>query len=218
MTWFKHVSPAERYEQGFDWFYPFWLRVRKELRDMYEIRFHGRGGQGAVTSAEVLAVGAIASGHYAQAFPSFGPERRGAPVIAFARVSEEPIRERTKVQFPSAVVVLDPSLLSIVKVGEGLRDGGIVIVNSAKSKKELAESIGVDESKIATVDATHIAREEIGRPITNTTMLGALIKVTGIVDKKHMEEALRHRFGRIADRNIKAFNRAREEVKPPEAG
>ena len=182
---------------------------------MYEIRFHGRGGQGAVTSAELLAVGAIASGHYAQAFPSFGPERRGAPVIAFARVSEEPIRIRTKVEHPSAVIVLDPSLLTIVNVGEGLRDDGVIIVNSNKPADELAEVIGVDPSRIATVDATHIAWEEIGRPITNTTMLGALVEVTKIVDPAQVEEALKARFGRIAERNIKAFGRAMKEVNPP---
>jgi len=182
---------------------------------MFEIRFHGRGGQGAVTSAELLAIGAIAEGQYAQAFPSFGPERRGAPVIAFSRVSDKPIRVRTKVETPDAVVVLDPSLLTIVKVADGMHDDAVIVVNSGHPRDQLAEQIGIAADRIATVNATHIAREEIGRVITNTTMLGALLKVTGIVGGEAVEQALEARFGRIAERNIKAFRRAQEEVLLP---
>jgi len=182
---------------------------------MFEIRFHGRGGQGAVTSAELLAIGAIAEGKYAQAFPSFGPERRGAPVIAFSRVSDAPIRLRTKVEAPEAVVVLDPSLLAIVKVAAGMHDDSVIIINSGHPKAQLAEQIGVPVERLATVNASHIAREEIGRVITNTTMLGALVKVTGITSPEPVIAALKARFGRIAEGNIKAFNRAAKEVLPP---
>lgn len=182
---------------------------------MFEIRFHGRGGQGAVTSAELLAIGAIAEGKYAQAFPSFGPERRGAPVIAFSRVSDRAIRLRNKVEEPDAVVVLDPSLLSIVKVDAGMTENSVIVINSAHPKEQLAELTGVPVERIATVNASHIAREEIGRVITNTTMLGALVRVTGIVGTEAIVDALQARFGRIAEGNIKAFKRAQEEVVLP---
>jgi len=177
---------------------------------MLEVRFHGRGGQGAVTSAELLAVSAIAEGRYAQAFPSFGPERRGAPVIAYARIDDTPIRNRTAVERPDIVVVLDPSLLTIVKVDEGLKDGGILVLNSVKSPKELREEFKL-RGRIAVVNANHIAREEIGRVITNTTMLGALVKATGLVTQEPIHKALTERFGKIASRNIKAFDRAYHE-------
>jgi pyruvate ferredoxin oxidoreductase gamma subunit len=102
---------------------------------MIEIRFHGRGGQGAVTSAELVAQGAIDAGKYATAFPSFGPERRGAPVVAFARVDDRPVRLRSKIYCPDVVVVLDPSLLEIANPAEGIRDGGVLVINSGSSRK-----------------------------------------------------------------------------------
>jgi len=177
---------------------------------MLELRFHGRGGQGAVTSAELLALSAIAQGKFAQAFPSFGPERRGAPVIAYARIDKKQIRNRTAVTTPDAVLVLDPSLLSIVNTSEGIADGGFQVINSTKSAAELKDEHGL-EGKLAVVNANHIAIEEIGRAITNTTMLGALVKATGVVDKDLLVQEIKNRFGRIAEGNIKAFNRAFEE-------
>ncbi len=177
---------------------------------MLEVRFHGRGGQGAVTSAEVLAVAAIAEGRYAQAFPSFGPERRGAPVIAYARIDDHPIRNRTAIERPDVVVVLDPSLLRIVKVDEGLKEGGTIIVNSSKSPQELQAEFKL-RGRLAVVNANVIAREEIGRVITNTTMLGALVKATGLVGAGPIHDALTERFGRIAAKNIQAFDRAHRE-------
>lgn len=177
---------------------------------MLELRFHGRGGQGAVTSAELLALAAIAQGKFAQAFPSFGPERRGAPVIAYARIAEKQIRNRTAVTTPDAVLVLDPSLLSIVNTSEGITDGGFQVVNSAKSAGELREEFGL-AGKLAVVNANHIAIEEIGRAITNTTMLGVLVKATGVVERGLLVEEIQKRFGRIAEGNINAFNRAFEE-------
>src|SRR5512135_3320719 len=142
---------------------------------MVEIRFHGRGGQGAVTSAELTALAAIEEGKYAQAFPSFGPERRGAPVMAFVRVSETPIRTREKVYHPDVVVVLDPSLLQIVNVETGLKEGGLVILNTKKSAAEVRKETGI-KARLALVDASKIAVETMRVPITNTTMLGALLK------------------------------------------
>ena len=177
---------------------------------MLELRFHGRGGQGAVTSAELLALTAIAQGKFAQAFPSFGPERRGAPVVAFARIADAQIRNRTAVQTPNVVIVLDPSILKIVNTSNGLHEDGIQIVNSSRNAKELREAFDL-KGKLVTVNANHIAAEEIGRVITNTTMLGALIRATGIVDIDGMVVRLKERFGRIAEGNIRAFKRAYEE-------
>ena len=149
---------------------------------MLELRFHGRGGQGAVTSAELLALAAIAQGKFAQAFPSFGPERRGAPVMAFARISDHQIRNRTAVTNPNVVLVLDPSILRIANTSEGMTDDGVQIVNSKHSAADIRKELNL-KGKIVTVDANTIAAEEIGRVITNTTMLGALVKATGLVDK-----------------------------------
>lgn len=179
---------------------------------MLEIRFHGRGGQGAVTSAELLAVAVINEGRYAQSFPSFGPERRGAPVVAFSRVDDKPIRTRFAVNAPDVVIVLDPSLLRIANPKRGLKEGGVVIVNTAKSPEEIKREFGYEGLRVATVDATKIAVEELGRPITNTTMLGAMVKITGVIKPESIEAPLEHRFGRIAPRNLKSFQRAYREV------
>ena len=178
---------------------------------MIEIRFHGRGGQGAVTSAELTALAAIEHGKYAQAFPSFGPERRGAPVMAFVRVSEEPIRTREKIYQPDIVVVLDPTLLDIVNVSAGLKEDGIVVLNTTKSAEEVRKASGI-KTKLALVDATRIATETMGIPITNTTLLGAMLKATNLLPVSALEGPLQVRFGRIAGKNIQAFKRAYEET------
>ncbi len=178
---------------------------------MKEVRLHGRGGQGGVTSAELVAIAAIDEGKYAQAFPSFGPERRGAPVAAFIRVSDKQIRTREKVYTPDIVLVLDPALPSLVNVAAGLKDDGIVILNTAMSEDQVRKEFGL-KCKLAMVDATKIATEVLGLPITNTTMLGALLKATGIVSQSHLEEALDRRFGRIAEKNKNALQRAFDET------
>lgn len=178
---------------------------------MIEIRVHGRGGQGAVTSAELMALAAINEGKYAQAFPSFGPERRGAPVMAFVRISDVPIRTREKVYRPDIVVVLDPTILKIVDVKAGLKKDGTVILNTSKDEEEVRKAFGI-KTKMFLVDATGIAMKQLGRPITNTTMLGALIKATGIVNIKSMETPLKERFGRIAEKNINAMQQAYEQT------
>ncbi|MFO8083832.1 MAG: pyruvate ferredoxin oxidoreductase subunit gamma [Desulfobacterales bacterium] len=178
---------------------------------MIEIRLHGRGGQGAVTSAELLALAAINEGKYAQAFPSFGPERRGAPVVAFCRIDDEPIRFRTNIYNPDLVMVLDPSILRLVDVSGGLKDDGILVTNTKYSPKQIREELGIRQS-IGTVNATQIAREELGIPITNTTMLGSLLKAGKVLDPESLVEPLKTRFGRIAEKNIRALKRAYEET------
>ncbi len=178
---------------------------------MIEIRFHGRGGQGAVTSAELTALAAISQGKYGQAFPSFGPERRGAPVMAFVRVSDEPIRSREKIYEPDIVVVLDPSLLEIIDVQSGLKENGIVIINTTHSMDELKEKFGL-KCRLATVDAMKIAMETLKVPITNTTMLGALVKSSEVVPLEALEEPIKQRFGPLGDKNFEACRRAYEET------
>jgi pyruvate ferredoxin oxidoreductase gamma subunit len=178
---------------------------------MIEIRLHGRGGQGAVTSAELLAQAAINEGKYAQAFPSFGPERRGAPVVAFCRISDEPIRLRTNIYHPDLVLVLDPSILRLVNVSGGLKADGALITNTKYTSSEIRKELSV-KHRLATVDASKIAREELGVPITNTTMLGALLKTRELVPVDSLIPPLEKRFGRIAARNINAFKRAYKEA------
>ena len=178
---------------------------------MIEIRFHGRGGQGAVTSAELLALAAIGEGKYAQAFPSFGPERRGAPVVAFCRISDEPIRIRANIYEPDIVVVLDASLLKIVKVAAGLKPEGILVTTSKDSPERVKEELGV-KNRMAVVDAVKIASEILGLPITNTTLLGSLVRASELVKKESFIPPLRERFGRIAEKNISAFERAYQDT------
>ena len=178
---------------------------------LVEIRWHGRGGQGAVTSAELLARAAINEGKYAQAFPSFGPERRGAPVLSFVRISNEQIRIRSEITDPDVVVVLDPSLLRMINVTSGLKDKGTLVINTRKSAEEIKTEFDIKQ-RLATVDATKIARETLGVPITNTTMIGALLKTTDVVDLKSLVEPVKERFHRLADRNINAMKRAYEET------
>ncbi len=165
-----------------------------------------------MTSAELTALAAIEEGKYGQAFPSFGPERRGAPVMAFVRVSDQPIRTREKVYEPNIVVVLDPTLLSIVNVEAGLKDGGIVVLNTSKSEEQIRKETGI-KARLAIVDASHIAMETMRVPITNTTMLGALLKATGLISMDSLKAPIEHRFGPIAQKNINACTRAFEETK-----
>lgn len=179
---------------------------------MIEIRWHGRGGQGAVTSIEMLALAAIKEGKYAQGFPSFGPERRGAPVAAFNRVDDKRIKVRSAIYEPDVVVVLDASLVGLVNVLEGLKPDGVLIVNTPKSPEEIGKELNFNGA-VATVDASKIAWQELGVPITNTTMLGALVKVVDLIKAKSLEAPLEERFGRLAPKNINALKRAYKEVK-----
>ena len=183
-----------------------------DTNQLVEIRWHGRGGQGAVTSAELMAQAAINEGQYAHAFPSFGPERRGAPVLSFVRISsQEPIRVRAEITEPDVVVVLDPGLLPIANVTSGLKDNGLVVVNTRKQAEQIRKEFGINQ-RIATVNATKIAREILRVPITNTTMVGAVVKATGVVKLDSLLEPLKQRFGRLAERNLEAMKRACDET------
>ncbi len=176
-----------------------------------EVRWHGRGGMGAVTAAELIAKAAIREGKYAQSFPNFGSERRGAPVMAFLRISDEVIRIRTNVYEPDVVMVLDPTLMRVVDVTAGIKSGGTIVVNSAKAPEKVKAEKGYKWA-VATIDATKVAREELGVPIMNTTMMGAFLKITDAVKLDSVAEELKERFGKRADGNIKAMQRAYKET------
>jgi pyruvate ferredoxin oxidoreductase gamma subunit len=181
------------------------------MAQVFEIRWNGRGGQGAVTSAEMIALAAISEGRYAQSFPSFGPERRGAPVLAFNRVSDEPIRVRSAIDKPDVVVVLDPGLLRILDVTSGLKEEGTLIINTSRKLSDIRSEFAF-KYRLSTVNATKIAKEILGVPIVNTTMLGGLLKVTGVVALESLTEPLEHRFGRLGDRNFEACKIAYEQA------
>ncbi len=179
---------------------------------MLEIRFHGRGGQGAVTSAEMIALAAISEGKYAQAFPSFGPERRGAPVLAFVRVSDDkPIKMRAGIQRPDMVVIMDPGLVRITDVTGGLKDTGVVVINSKRSAAEISRVLG-GKWPVIVVNASAIAKELLGVNIVNTTMLGAMLRAVQLVKTESLEDPLNHRFGVRAKSNYQAAQRAFKEA------
>lgn len=177
---------------------------------MEQIRIHGRGGQGSVTLAHLIAEAAFEQGDWAQAFPAFGVERRGAPVEAFARIDAERITDRSQVNEPTYVLVQDPTLVDIVDVAEGLVEGGTVVVNSTADPAEL--SIPTDE-RIVTVDATGIAREHLGRPIMNTSLLGAFAGATGVLEIESIESVTVSTFdGDVGRKNAAAADAAFREV------
>ena len=173
---------------------------------MKEIRIHGRGGQGSVTAAELLAQAAFKDGKYSQAFPAFGVERRGAPVQAFTRIGDEKIRTRAQIYRPDIILVQDSTLLEVVDVFSGLIDDGIAIINTSKS----ADELGIDHpAKIITIDATGVALKFLGRPITNTTMLGAFAGATGLVAIESLVAMIRDRFpGKLGEKNELAIREA----------
>lgn len=174
---------------------------------MLEIRFHGRGGQGAVTAARLLAEAAFLEGKHAQAFPFFGAERRGAPVLAFARIDDKQIRVRTQIYEPDYVVVLDPLLPEAVDVASGIKQGGIIVLNSKKSMQ-------FPHAKTAFVDATSIAMATLGAQITNTAMLGAFAKATGLVTLESLIEVIKRYFSsKLAKKNISAIKAAYEQTR-----
>ncbi len=181
------------------------------MTEMTEIRWHGRGGQGAVASAEMLALAAIEEGKAAQAFPSFGPERRGAPVMAFTRISDDYIWLRTGVTEPDVVVVLDPSIMGVVDVTSGLKAGGVIVTNTSSTAARLTEKHNL-KHKLYVIDANKVAIEEIGRPITNTAMMGALVKATNLIELASVEKQIEQKFPAIAEKNIKALKRAYAET------
>ena len=177
---------------------------------MRELRIHGRGGQGSVTAAELIAVAAFESGVFSQAFPAFGVERRGAPVQAFVRFGKERIRKRSQVYEPDYIIVQDSTLIKDVNVFLGMKPGGIAIINTERSL-----DVKVPEGvRIITVDATRIALDTLGLPITNTTLMGAFAAASGEITLEALEKALRERFGKdLAAKNIQAARKAYDLVK-----
>lgn len=165
---------------------------------MYQVRIHGRGGQGVVTAAEMLAVAAFTEGHWAQAFPSFGSERTGAPVVAYARISDREIRLREPIENPDVVLVQDRTLLEALNVFEGLHEDGFVLVNSSESPEELgiAElAAKLPAGHLLTMPATAYAMEHIGRPLPGAAMLAGFAAMTGTLKLESVQEAYNKRYG-----------------------
>jgi pyruvate ferredoxin oxidoreductase gamma subunit len=191
------------------------------MKDLTEIRWHGRGGQGAKTAALLFADAALAQGMYIQAFPEYGPERMGAPVTAFNRLSSKPILLHSGVTEPAIVIVLDPTLIETVDVAEGIPENGVLLINTEKAPSDIRKLFKMPASiKVFTVDASTISKETIGREIPNTPMLGALIKATGILDFKEMFEDTKKKLEKkfkskpeVIEGNLKAIERAYSEVK-----
>ena len=182
-----------------------------------EIRWHGRGGQGAVTAAKMVAELALGQGKYFQAFPEYGPERSGAPIVAFTRVSDEPIQIYAGIEHPQIVVVLDASRLGVVDVTKGAPADAVVLVNSELSPARLRKQYGLTGGRLFTVAATRIAIETIKRPIPNTPMVGALTRITGLFPIDEVVAFLRVDFGKkfppkVVEGNISAITRSYEEV------
>jgi pyruvate ferredoxin oxidoreductase gamma subunit len=170
---------------------------------MFEVRIHGRGGQGVVTAAELLAAAAFAEGRSAQAFPSFGSERTGAPVVAYCRIAERPIRLREPILRPDALIVQDATLLHHVDVLAGLADDGLVLVNSTRRGADLGLSEYGD--RVVVVPATRLAREHVGRPVPNAALLGGFAALCGLIRIESVTTAIRERFtGSLAEANAAA--------------
>ena len=185
-----------------------------------EIRWHGRGGQGAKTAALLLAEVAFKVGKCAQGFPEYGPERMGAPITAYDRISDTPIRVHSNIYEPEYVVVVDETLLECVDVTKGLKEDGAILINTAKSKDEIMPHLNGYKGKVYTVDARSIAMECLGKNFPNTPMLSAIVKVTGALEEntffKEMEGSFKHKFAKkpeVVDGNMKALKKAFEEVK-----
>jgi pyruvate ferredoxin oxidoreductase gamma subunit len=182
---------------------------------MHQIRLHGRGGQGVVTAAELIAISAFYEGKETQAFPSFGVERTGAPIEAFARIDDKTIRIREHVYNPDILIIQDPTLLGVVDVAKGCNEDTIVIINTTKSKEEI--DLKLPKDNIYALDATKIALEELGRNIVNTVILGAFAKATGLVSLDSLKKAITEKFiGKgqaMVDKNVKAIERAYDLIK-----
>jgi pyruvate ferredoxin oxidoreductase gamma subunit len=182
-----------------------------------EIRWHARGGQGAKTAATFLAEVAIEDGLYSQGFPEYGPERMGAPIRGFTRVSDKPITIHSSITAPDAVVVLDETLLDSIDVAEGLKKDGVILINTPRTPAEVRKQIKVDGQKVYTVNATGISIETIGRPIPNMPMLGALLKIVPVVKKDTVVGSVKTRFAKkfkeaVLLGNINSIERAFKEV------
>lgn len=185
-----------------------------------EIRWHGRGGQGAKTGALLLAEAAFNTGKYIQGFPEYGPERMGAPITAYNRIADSKIRIHSNIYNPDYVIVVDESLIKDVDVTAGLKEDGAIIVNTSKSPEEIKEQLKGFKGKVYTIDAMEISLKCLGKYFPNTPMLGAIVKVSGIMGEEEfvrsMEESFRHKFAtkpEVIEGNVKAIKMALQEVK-----
>jgi pyruvate ferredoxin oxidoreductase gamma subunit len=189
------------------------------MSETTEIRWHGRGGQGTVTAAKVLADTCLSGGRHVQAFPEYGPERAGAPLRAYNRISSTELRIHCPVLNPDVVTVVDATLLDSINLADGAKEKTIFIINTTKDSKEIREKLCAgSKQKVYTVDATKIALDCFGRAMPNSPMLGALCRVTGLVSLEHLLEDVRKSFGKkfaqkIIDGNLEATKRGYEEVR-----
>lgn len=188
------------------------------LKGLIEIRWHGRGGQGVVTAAKMLAESSLSEGKFIQAFPEYGPERMGAPIRSFTRISPTPIIIHSQVRNPQIVVVLDPTLIGSVDICEGLSSDGIILVNTPGSPGQIRDQLKLKKAKVFTVDATAIAIEKFGKNIPNTPMIGALAKVTNLVKIEALVENFQKAYSEkfkpeVIQGNIEAIKTAYEKVR-----
>lgn len=190
------------------------------MSDMVEVRWHGRGGQGAKTASQLLADAAFMSGKFVQSFPEYGPERSGAPITAYNRISDERCPIHSNIYEPNYVVVVDETLLESVDVAAGLKEGGALIVNSSKSPDEVRSEVKNYDGRICTIDARKISLDCLGAYFPNTPMLAAVVAVSSIIDRetflKDMEESYRHKFAKkpqVVEGNLKCLRIAMDEVK-----
>ena len=182
------------------------------MEGLTEVRFHGRGGQGAWTASLLLAQAGLREQRHIQSFPAFGPERAGAPITAFTRISDDPIFIHSSVYEPDIVVVLDPTLLGPAVV-QGVKRTSKIVVNTNQSPGELKEGLGLGEVEAWVLDATSLALKVLGRPITNTAMLGVVVKATGMVKLESLLEVVKERFpGRIGEMNLEVVKTAYKEA------
>ncbi len=190
------------------------------MRDLIEIRWHGRGGQGAKTAALLLADVAFSIGKHVQGFPEYGPERMGAPITAFNRISDNTIRVHSNIYNPDFVAVVDETLLHTVDVTNGLKENGAILINTSKNKEELIPLLNGYKGKVYTIDARKVSMEALGKYFPNMPMLAAIVKITGVMDTNRfmdeMETSLQHKFAKkpeVLEGNMKALWMALEEVK-----
>ena len=190
------------------------------MEKMIEIRWHGRGGQGAKTASLLLADAAFNTGKYIQGFPEYGPERMGAPITAYNRISAKPITIHSNIYEPDYVVVVDDTLLTSVPVTDGLKKEGAIVINTTKTPEELKELLKGYEGNIYTIDARKVSIEALGKYFPNTPMLAAIVKVTGIMTDEElledMKKSFKHKFAKkpeVIDGNMKALELALKEVK-----
>jgi pyruvate ferredoxin oxidoreductase gamma subunit len=192
--------------------------MNKNDSRMLEIRWHGRGGQGAVTASKVLAESAMSLGKFIQAFPEYGSERQGAPVKAFTRISDDRIMHHSQINHPDVVIVLDPTLIGIVDVTEGLKEDGILLVNTEEPPSVIRQKLNLKGRKVYTVDATGISLRNIGKAIPNTPMIGAIVGITKLLSPQAVADDFRMKFkGKFKDEiiqgNVQAILDASKEVK-----